>query len=132
MSANADAFLARWHAIVAAKDREGLRAVLAEDVTVGAPPYWKKLEGRNVVYRLLGVIVRTIEDFTYHREWIAGDELALEFRGRVGDRELQGIDLITLDGAGRVRNLDVMIRPLNALLALRDAVAAQMAALARP
>jgi 2,4-dienoyl-CoA reductase (NADPH2) len=54
-------------------------------------------------------------------------ELALEFRGRVGGLELQGVDLITLDDQGRITNLDVMIRPINTLLALRDRVAARMA-----
>ena len=121
-------FLAEWHRLVGAKDLAALPRVLADDVTIGAPPYWRKLEGRDVGAFLLGVILTTIDDFTYHREWVQGAELALEFRGRVGDRELQGIDLITLDDAGRIRNLDVLIRPINALLALRDRVTARMEA----
>jgi hypothetical protein len=40
--------------------------------------------------------------------------------------ELQGIDLITLADDGRVANLDVMIRPIDSLLALRDHVGAEM------
>jgi hypothetical protein len=127
MAADAHAFLARWHAIVASKDLEALADVLAPEVTLGAPPYWTKLAGRDVVRHLLGIIVTTIEDFTYHREWVQGAELALEFTGRVGDHQLQGIDLITLDADGRVGNLDVMIRPINSLLVLRDKVAARMA-----
>jgi hypothetical protein len=115
------------HRIVAEKDLGALGAILAEDIAMGAPPYWTKLQGRDVVRHLLGIIVNTIEDFTYHREWVSGGELALEFTGHVGNRQLQGIDLITLDGDGRVRNVDVMIRPINALIALRDKVAPQMA-----
>ena len=72
--------------------------------------------------------MNTIEDFTYHREWSEGRELALEFRGRVGELELQGIDLISLDERLRIGNLDVMIRPINAAVALRDAIAPRMAA----
>jgi hypothetical protein len=56
-----------------------------------------------------------------------GSELALEFRGRVGGLELQGIDLISLDASGRVRRLDVPMRPINAVSALRDAIAPRMA-----
>jgi hypothetical protein len=127
MATESEAFLARWHRIVAEKDVVELATVLAEDVTIGAPPYWTKLAGKPIVHRLLGVIIETIEDFTYHRQWTGERELALEFRGRVGGLELQGVDLITLDDQGRITNLDVMIRPINTLLALRDRVAARMA-----
>lgn len=126
MTTDRTAFLTEWHRIVRERDVDALTRILAPDVTVAAPPYWKKFEGRDTVAFLLAVILTTIEDFTYHRTWVDGAELALEFRGRVGNRELQGIDLVTLDDAGLVRNLDVLIRPINALLALRDHVAARM------
>ena len=115
MGADSKAFLEKWHKIVATRDVEGLAAVLAEDVTVGAPPYWTKVETREVVLRLLGIIIETIEGFTYHREWINGPELALEFTGTVEGLGLQGIDLITLNDEGKIRNIDVMVRPMNTL-----------------
>jgi len=121
-------FLERWHRMVADRDADAIGDLLAEDVIIGAPPYWEPLEGHPLVTHLLGIIVTTIEDLRYRREWIDGNELALEFRGQVGDEQLQGIDLITLDDDGRVRRIDVMIRPLNALTALFERVAPQMAA----
>jgi len=128
-SENAE-FLAKWHRLVQERDLVALEKILAEDVTMGAPPYWDKLEGRTVVGHLLGLIIRTIEDFTYHREWHADSrgegEIALEFRGHLGELKLQGIDLISLNDRGELQNLDVMIRPMNALSALRDIVAPQM------
>ena len=57
MSQQADDWLARWHRIVSERDMKALREVLAEDVTMGAPPYWNKLQGRDVVHHLLGLIV---------------------------------------------------------------------------
>jgi hypothetical protein len=128
MPDEAQAFLAEWHRVVAHKDLDGLARVLADDVTLGAPPYWEKLRGREVVRFLLGLIVNTIEGFTYHREWRSGNELALEFRGRVGELELQGIDLISLDERSRIRNLDVMIRPINAVQALQQTITPKMVA----
>ncbi len=122
----ADTFLARWHPIVRNKDLAALATILADDISMGAPPYWSKLEGKDLVAHLLGLIVSTIEDFTYHRQWVAGAEIALEFTGHVGDHQLQGIDLITLDASGKICNLDVLIRPINSLLALRDIVAPKM------
>jgi len=123
-----DAFDSEWHRIVAEKDLVGLEQVLAEDVALGVPPYWQKLHGRPISVHLLGLIVNTIDEFTYHREWRNGRELALEFTGRVGEFELQGIDLITLDEHTRVANLDVLMRPVNAVIELRGIIAPQMAA----
>jgi len=127
MGSDARAFLARWHRIVAERDVEGLREVLAEDVSMGAPPYWQRLSGRPLVHHLLGIILETIEGFRYEREWVAERDLALEFRGRVGELELQGVDLIALDDAGRIARLEVPMRPLNAVEALRGQVAPRMA-----
>jgi hypothetical protein len=128
MPDSADAFLTEWHRIVAGRDLVALKTVLAEDIAIGAPPYWEKLRGRPLVHYLLGRIVHTIEDFTYQREWQDGNELALEFSGHVGDHQLQGIDLITLNERGMIQNLDVLMRPVNAVLSLREVIAPQMAA----
>jgi hypothetical protein len=127
MGVDTAAFLERWHRIVERRDLEALREVLASDIALGAPPYWNPLEGREVVAHLLGLIVHTIQDFRYRREWVSGRELALEFTGRVGDLELQGIDLISLDESGKIHRFEVPMRPVNAVLALRETIAPQMA-----
>lgn len=131
MSDAFDGFLDAWHRIVAARDTAAIAPLLADDVSVGAPPYWNRLEGRDLVAHLLGLILETIDGFTYHREWRMGGELALEFTGQVDGLDLQGIDLISLvarpDGV-RVQRLDVMIRPINAVSALRDTISPRMTA----
>ncbi len=128
-SANAE-FLAKWHRLVEERDLEALEAILAEDVSMGAPPYWDDLKGRPIVHHLLGLIIATIEDFSYQREWHddwrAGGEIALEFHGHIGELDIQGIDLISLNERGDVQDLDVLIRPMNALSALKDVIAPQM------
>lgn len=124
---SAGAFLDEWHRIVAQGDLDALREILREDVTIGAPPYWTPLRGRPIVHQLLSIILETIEGFTYFREWQDGRELALEFRGKVGDLDVQGIDLITLDAEGRIQNLDVLMRPTNTILRLQERIAPRMA-----
>ena len=120
-------FLTEWHRIVSEKDLAALPAMLAEDISMGAPSYWAKLQGRDLVHHLLGLVVHTIEDFSYHREWQDGSELALEFTGHVGELDVQGIDLITLDEHFAIRNLDVLMRPVNGVIRLRETIAPQMA-----
>ncbi len=130
MAKASDEFLAKWHPLVANRDLVALERILAPDITMGAPPYWDRLSGRPIVHHLLGLIINTIEDFTYHREWHddakQNGEIALEFHGHLGEHDLQGIDLISLNDRGEIQNLDVMIRPMNALSALRDVIAPQM------
>jgi hypothetical protein len=121
-----ESFLDEWHRIVAEQDLDALMAILAEDASIGAPPYWAKLEGRPLVHHLLGLILETIEGFRYYREWQQEGELALEFKGRVGDLEVQGIDLISLDATGCVANIDVLMRPTNAVLRLQEIIGPKM------
>lgn len=128
MSDGIESFLTEWHRIVSEKDVPALERLLAEDVSIGAPPYWPRIEGREPVHHLLGLILDTIEAFTYHREWRNGGELALEFRGHVADLELQGIDLISLNDGLQVQRLDVLMRPTNAVNALQQSIAPRMAA----
>ena len=126
MPIDAEDFLVSWNRAVHARNTEGLAALLADEVSMGAPPYWNRIEGKAVVAQLLGIIVETITDFTYHRQWVNGAELAMEFEGHVGDCALQGIDLITLGEDGLITRLDVMIRPENALVLLRERVGPRM------
>ncbi len=128
MSADAQAFLKQWHRIAEERDIAAIEDLLAEGVSLGAPPYWTKLQGRRMVNHLLGLILQTIEGFTYHREWLDGAELALELTGRVGELDVQGIDLISLDDENKVRNIDVMIRPVNAVIALQKIISPKMEA----
>ncbi len=61
-----DGFLKEWHRVVREKDVEAVRGLLAPNACIGAPPYWQRLEGADRVAHLLGLIVRTIDDSTYH------------------------------------------------------------------
>jgi hypothetical protein len=46
----------------------------------------------------------------------------LVFRAHVGDRELEGVDLLHHDADGAIDRLTVMIRPLSALQAVATAM----------
>ena len=122
-----DPWLAEWHRIVAEKDVDALGGLLAADIELGAPPYWDKLKGRPIVHHLLGLIIHTIDDFTYHREWCDGSEYALEFTGHMAEHNLQGIDLISVDDRGVIQRFEVLMRPVNTVIELRNVIAPKMA-----
>ena len=121
-----DRFLEEWHRLVRERDTAAIADIPADDVAIGAPPYWNKVEGKDLVAHLLGLILETIEDFTYQRQWRQDRELALEFTGHVDGNALQGIDLITVNADGLLANIDVPMRPLNTIEYLRDKIAPRM------
>jgi hypothetical protein len=47
---------------------------------------------------------------------------ALIFRARVGERELEGMDLVRIGADGLIEDFTVMIRPLSGLIALAQAL----------
>jgi hypothetical protein len=68
------------------------------------------------------------EDFRYVDVFDEGDRAVLLFEARVGDRELQGIDLLRFDDEGRIVDFTVMIRPLSGLHALVERMRALLEA----
>jgi hypothetical protein len=52
----------------------------------------------------------------------------LHFRTRVGDPEVEGIDMIHTNAEGLIDDFTVMVRPLSAALALRDSIGSQLGA----
>ncbi|HIL13267.1 MAG TPA: hypothetical protein EYG16_06310, partial [Deltaproteobacteria bacterium] len=62
MPIDAEDFLVSWNRAVHARNTEGLAALLADEVSMGAPPYWNRIEDKAVVAHLLGIIVETITD----------------------------------------------------------------------
>jgi limonene-1,2-epoxide hydrolase len=111
-----------FRAAVESQDHAGMVDALAPDVIFHSPVTFKPFEGREAVAALLGVVMRTFEDFRYTDE-VDGDGVkALVFKARVGDREVEGLDLLRFDADGKIADFTVMVRPLSATMALAEAV----------
>jgi hypothetical protein len=78
------------------------------------------------VSQILRAVAQVFEDFRYVDHFEHDGGAALIFKARVGDRELDGLDLIAYDEEGLVKELTVMIRPLSGILALAEAMRAQL------
>jgi SnoaL-like domain len=113
-------------AAVEAGDHDAALATLSADVVFRSPAVYKPYEGRETVAALLKVVAHTFENFRYTSEWRDGSTTILRFEAKVGDRELQGIDILEAGEDGLVERLTVMIRPLSGLQALAAAVAARL------
>jgi hypothetical protein len=106
-----------------AKDLELLTDTLREDVELHSPVLFRGFEGRDVVVGVLTHVAAVLEELIYTDELREDDTVALRFKARVGDRELEGIDFLELDEEGRVAVLTVFMRPMSALTAFNERMA---------
>jgi hypothetical protein len=113
---------------VAAGDDDAALATLAADVEFRSPAVYKPYHGKDAVAPILRAVATVFENFRYTNEWRDGRTTILFFEASVGDRELQGIDILEDDDSGRVAKLTVMIRPLSGLQAVATAMAARFGA----
>ncbi|MDQ4097788.1 MAG: nuclear transport factor 2 family protein [Actinomycetota bacterium] len=107
-------------------DRDVMAGALADDVTFWSPAVHKPYEGREAVMVVLGAAHHVLEGLTYTEAVESDDRSVLFFTARVGDRDVEGIDALRFDSAGRVRELVVMIRPHSALTAVMEAMARRL------
>lgn len=117
-----------FKAAAEAKDFSAIEEIFAEDVSFRSPVVFKPYEGREAVAMLLGAVVQVFEDFRYTDQAETGDTAALAFSARVGDRELDGIDLLRFDADGKVREMAVYVRPMSGVNALAAAMQAKLEA----
>ena len=114
---------------VESKDVAVMMEAFAEGAVLHSPITFKPFEGKEAIARLLGILMQVFQDFRYTDELTAEDGTkALIFRTRVGDRDVEGLDLIRFDDTGRIRDFTVMIRPRSAVEALLREVSSRLAA----
>ena len=117
--------MSAFRTAVEAKDFDALEATLAPDVVFRSPVVFAPYEGRDAVAGLLRVVGQVLTpQLSYQWQARDGDREILCFRSVVSEREIEGVDLIRYGDDGLIAELVVMIRPLSAAVALRDAVGA--------
>ncbi len=117
-----------FRAAVEAHDLDAMSACLAEDVEFFSPVAFKPFVSKPVVTALLGFVGETFEDFVYVDDIEQGNSHMLRFSARVGDKAVDGVDLLELDDDGLIGRFSVMIRPLSAAHAMADAMSARFEA----
>ncbi len=116
-----------FRAAVERKDIAGLVAALAPNVRLRSPVVFAPYEGREVVGALLGVVAEVLGPaLRYQWQVREGKREVLCFVSQLGDREVEGVDILRYDDNGEVDELVVMVRPGSGLAALRDGMLARL------
>jgi len=118
----------RFRAAAESRDFSAFEEIFAEDATFRSPAVFKPYEGRDAIAMLLATVVDVFEDFSYSDQVETAGTAILAFSARVGDRTLDGIDLLRFDDEGKVCELAVYVRPLSGLHALAEAMGRRLTA----
>jgi SnoaL-like domain len=120
--------LRRWHEIALSRDVAALDDLLADDVTFFSPIVHTPQKGRAKTRAYLGAALAVLggEHFRYIGEWIGESSAVLEFTTRLDQIAVDGVDIIGWNGEGRIVSFKVMVRPLQAIQAVHQKMAAML------
>jgi ketosteroid isomerase-like protein len=125
-----DTVLDCWHRIVDSRDMSTLPDLLADDVVFQSPAVHAPQVGKAITRKYLEAAGRVLinEHFRYLNEWPSGRSAVLEFETRLGDVEVNGVDMISWNDEGRITRFKVMVRPVKGLQTLMPLMARELQA----
>lgn len=100
---------------IEARDHAALADTLAPDVVLHPAVTRTVFGGRETVAELYASVLEAFEELEVVDELRGGDTHAFFWRGRIDGRFVEGSDRLRLDGAGKVREITVVGRPLSGL-----------------
>lgn len=113
---------------VEAHDMDAAVGLLCEDVVFRSPAVHQPYVGRAAVSHLLRHAGDVLEDLVYVDELHGHRSVALVFRAHVGEKDVEGLDHLTLDADGSITEFRVMIRPLSGLIAMAQSMGGRLEA----
>ena len=136
--------IARWHQYLRGELPGGLDELLHDDVVFFSPVVFTPQRGKAVTKKYLEAAGATLGGepgpaaaehggntavggkFRYVSEVMSDNRAVLEFETEMSGKYVNGVDLITCDDDGKIIEFKVMIRPLQAINALHEAMRAML------
>ena len=124
-----DDLMKKWHANMRGELPGGLDELLDDDVVFYSPIVYTPQAGKRITMLYLQAAGQTLPGekpaasssgeqdgrFRYTKEVLAGDTAVLEFETTVEGKYVNGVDIIRCNDAGKIVEIRVMIRPLQAI-----------------
>ncbi|MGI8754867.1 MAG: nuclear transport factor 2 family protein [Acidimicrobiales bacterium] len=104
-----------YRAVWELRELDQWRQALAPDVVVWSPILRKPFEGADAACELFHALFGCIDRFEITEEVNAPNLDVYWWRAHMRGRDVEGVDLLRLDSAGRVSEIRVFIRPLVGL-----------------
>ncbi len=109
--------LALWHEFVEQRNVSRLGDLIADDAVLHSPVVWTPQKGKMIVSMYLTAAASIIanDHFKYVREVTNGNHGILEFVTVIDGVTVEGVDMLTFNDEGKLKDIKVMVRPLKAM-----------------
>jgi len=94
------------------RDLDAWADALALDVVLHSPTLKTPFRGREVATELYGILFDAFGDVEITDELAHADSHAFFWRANIGNRTIEGADLLRFDEHGKISEVRVLIRPL--------------------
>ena len=125
--------MARWHKLVEARDVAALDDLLADEVVFQSPVVHTPQVGKAITRAYLTAAMRVLNTpaFHYLNEWRGPTSAVLEFATEIDGIQINGVDIIAWNAAGKITSFKVMVRPLKAINVLHQTMGRMLEAMAK-
>jgi hypothetical protein len=135
MTAAIHTCLERWHHFMQhddGPDLTELEHLIHDDCVFYSPVVFTPQRGGEITRIYLAAATQTLggsadAPFRYTREIASDNHAMLEFETSVEGKTVNGVDIITCDDDGRITEFKVMVRPLQGMNAVHEAMMAMLA-----
>ena len=122
----------KWHDHIKGEFPGGLDELLADDVIFYSPIVFSPQNGKELTTLYLMAAGNTFggdkakdgtlegSSFKYTKEILEGNQAMLEFETQIDGKYINGVDIITFNGSGKISEFKVMIRPLQAVQIIHE------------
>jgi hypothetical protein len=119
----------RWEQIAESGEFDLLDQLLADDVIFESPIVHTPQVGRAITKAYLIAAVKVLggPDARFVNRWFGERSAVLELETRIDGLTINGVDIISWNPEGQITHFKVMIRPLQAINALHQAMGRQLA-----
>jgi len=121
-SLDVSALVNQWFEGVKMRDVQKLLALLHPDIRLTVPFQTDVILGNIKALETFKFFDEVVSNFTYKSVLIDGNVAALRFEGDINGERLQGVDFFHFNLEGQVEKIEVMARPLDAVLGLQKAI----------
>ncbi|MDG4667445.1 nuclear transport factor 2 family protein [Mycobacterium sp. 236(2023)] len=104
-------------------DARSAATYLADDIVLRSPIFADPFHGREKAAAVIAHLLDAVDDFQA-TEILGNDRsFAVLLQLRVGDAEVEGVDVVHLNDEGKVDSMTVQWRPLPAIVAVQNRLA---------
>ena len=122
--------IATWHELVESRSANGLDALIAEDAVFHSPVVHTPQVGKAITVQYLAAALKVFatDDFSYVRQLKDENNAVLEFELELDGIQINGVDMIQWNDAGKITEFKVMLRPLKAVNVIHQKMGAMLQA----